>query len=195
MKKGILAAAIAATMVAAPAMAKDISYTYIEGNYLKLDVDGDKADGFVLAGSASLNDNVFLRVSAGKVETQDELTIGPFSDKIEVTERMIGLGFHGPLSETVDGVFTLSFYDQEAEFADFEVDSDGELIQAGVRSQFANGSGEFSISLDHARGEFDNETGMSVGLRGYLNEALSVAFGYSTLDDTDGIKLSLRAEF
>lgn len=193
MKKTLITAALAAGL-AMPVMAADLSYTYAEIGVSKIDLDGEDATGFGLKGSVAVHENIYILGSYASAESDDDYTILGVTDEITYDSYSLGVGFRTPLSKTVDFTAEVSLVEGELEFAGTEVDNDGELISAGIRAAVGK-NGELNFSVDHARGDDDNETGFSVGGLIGVTEQIDLGLDYGSIDDVDTLTFSARFNF
>ncbi|WP_372783668.1 porin [Litorivivens sp.] len=193
MKKNLIAAMLAAG-VAMPAFAADLSYTYAEVGVAKIDLDGEDAMGFGVKGSVSVHENVYILGAYSQAETDDEYIIMGITDEISMDSYSLGVGFRTAVSETVDFVAEVSLVESEIEFAGIDVDNDGELLSAGVRAEISKNA-ELNFSVDHARGDDDNETGFSIGGLYGASETVDLGLEYGSIDDVDTLTFSARFNF
>lgn len=122
-KKLLLASLLA---VPAVSMAEGLSYSYLEGSYQSLDIDGfPDIDGFGIAGSFLVGKNVFVAgdYSFLDVDGGGDLNIGN-----------VGVGFRHGLNETVDFVAGASLVFAEAKGGGGSEDDTGYRISGGVRA-------------------------------------------------------------
>lgn len=121
----ILLASLLTAVLLMPAsvMAKDISFTYLEGtaNYADPDV-GDGSTGYRVEGSLGLLLG-FYGFARWEAVDIDELDSGD----LESTD--LGIGWHIGLGDTVQGLVELSYTDREAG----PFDEDGYTASVGVR--------------------------------------------------------------
>jgi len=87
-------------LFAAPTMAADISYNFIEVGYQEIDIDGGflggldiDGDGYGIAGSFELNENWFVAASYAKAE---------FDFGVDLDQVALGAGYHVPISDNAD---------------------------------------------------------------------------------------------
>ena len=111
-----------ALLAAPPALAKDISFTYLEGAIQYTDPDiGDSDPGYRVEGSLGLLLGFY---AFGTWESAD---IGDLDGDLEATD--IGLGWHIGLGDTVQGLAELAYTDRELG----PFDEDGYTASLGVR--------------------------------------------------------------
>ncbi len=107
---------------AAPAQAKDISYTYVDGTYQSIDPDFGSSDtGYRIEGSLGLLLGFY---GFGLWESAD---IDDLDGDLSAAD--LGLGWHLGLGDTVHGLVELAYTDRELG----PLDSDGYTASVGVR--------------------------------------------------------------
>lgn len=150
MKRSALAlAALLALPLAS--QAADLSYSYLEADYVHVDPDNfGNLDGYALRGSGAINEN--FNVIAGWTKINQD---APFSD---TKAWYLGLGYHVPVSDKTD-LFAEAAYNKETTF-----DRDGGSARVGVRSALtANLEGSAFVAyqkLDHT------EANRAIGVSG-----------------------------
>jgi len=179
-------------MCAAPALAEELSYSYIDLGYEAvefdvapgLNVDGD---GFAIGGSFEGGDS--WNVIAGYGSTN-------FDFSVDLNEFIIGAGYHTPISDQVDFVAELAYVGIDVEVLGTSVlDDDGIGASVGLRGMMSDvvelsgsinyvdlgGSGETSFDADAwfnlspafalgiNAGFGDDVTSYGVGVRWYFN--------------------------
>ena len=120
MKRSALALA---ALLALPfaSQAADLSYSYLEADYVHVDPDNfDNANGYALRGSGAINEN--FNVIAGWTKINHD---APFGDQ---KAWYLGFGYHVPVADNTD-LFTELAYNKETTF-----DNDGASARVGVRS-------------------------------------------------------------
>ena len=122
-------------VLAAPALAAELSYNIIQAGYERIETDGTSpgiepdGDGFSLGGSFEIGENWF----AGAGYSRLGVDFGSGSD-VDVDELSIGLGLHAPLNENVDFVATVQYLRREvSESAVGPIKEDGYGATIGVR--------------------------------------------------------------
>jgi Ax21 family sulfation-dependent quorum factor len=141
----ILAAALAIPFTAANA--GDLSYSYLEAGYLRVDPDGaGKDDTFGIAGSGAITENFNV------VADYSRLSEGGF----DANSYSVGLGYHTPINDTVDFVTQLSYDKVSGDF-----DGHGYTVKGGVRASFTPNF-EGGASLVYSDFEDDNSTSLEI---------------------------------
>ena len=132
MKKQLaLAVALAAASFAATA--GELSYSYVEGGYLRTDINnlGD-GDGFAVNGSVALNESFHL---FGGYSMQDASEQGV---DVDLDALRIGAGWNHAMGDRVDFVARAAYEHSEVDagiagFGSIDGESDGYSIEAGFR--------------------------------------------------------------
>ncbi|ETN91410.1 sulfation-dependent quorum factor, Ax21 family [Gammaproteobacteria bacterium MOLA455] len=191
-KKALIIGAIASiASFSATAEQSALSYTYAGIGYETGDIADIDFSGFGIYGSKALNESFFLTGSYLSIESDDQFTDGFVTDDIEATGFQFGVGFHTPISPTVDFVSTLSYSDAEVEFADESEDGNGYVLAAGVRA-LPSDVLELSAFIDYADVDDGSETGYSLGARYFTTPDISLGLGYGSSDDFDAITFDVR---
>ena len=129
--------ALALLALAAPAMAGDLSYSFVQGGYQRIDFDDDfigsvDGDGFGLGFSFEVGENFFVAGSYGTAELDADAFFG-FS--VDFDQTAIGVGYHAPISDKTDFFGTVSWVKAEASISGFgSEDEDGYGLGLGMRS-------------------------------------------------------------
>lgn len=146
----LLALALAAAPLAAPA--EELSYSYIEGGYQRLDID-DIAEGNGGALNASLAITDKLHVFGGYSRHTEETTLavdpafGELRLDTDINLYRVGLGFNHSFNERLDLVVRGAYERAHADFAasddvggsgSFDGKVEGYSAEAGVRSLLAD---------------------------------------------------------
>jgi hypothetical protein len=130
MRKSVALPAIAALVLAGPAMADGFSYSYIEGALggSDLEIDGlsgsADGEGGALGGAVEFGPHAFGFVNFTSLEYEDVLTIGSGS---------LGVGFNWPLSPKLDLVSGVSFERVRLEADGDDTSEDGYGLSVGLR--------------------------------------------------------------
>ncbi|MGI9201177.1 MAG: hypothetical protein ACR2QL_08970 [Woeseiaceae bacterium] len=114
------------------AMADGPSYSYIEGLYQEVDVDGGDGDGYTVSGSVAINESwyVFADYSGA------ELDAGPFT--ADYDRFALGAGWHSAISDKTDWFVSASYVNAELSANGFgSVDESGLGASIGIRSMFS----------------------------------------------------------
>jgi len=178
-----------AGIVAAPALADDLNYTYIEGGYVDTELDGGidvDGDGLLLEASFAITESLFV---AGGYTTQD-FDLGVDYDRVQV-----GVGGHVSLAPNFDLVGQLSYVDVTVDtpFGDFDDDGFGAMV--GVRSRILEvvelEGGLSYVDLDDG----GDDTALNLRGRYYFTPALAAGVGLDIGDDVTTWRATLRYQF
>lgn len=140
------AIALLAALAAAPiaANAGDLSYTWLEGGYVRSDRDAlDSGNGFGVRGSAAITDSLHF---FGGYERTDQ-------DEADLANWRAGLGYNLAVGDDVDLIARVSY--ERADY-DFIGDGDGFGVEVGVRAALGPAF-EASAGLRYADIDLDSE--------------------------------------
>lgn len=188
----LLAAVILATSTGA--VAKDISYDFIQGTYNSVDIDnGPDGDGLGISGSFSITPHIAF--SAGYSSTDFDLFNG---NDVDINEFNFGLTAHTSVAPGTDVFGNFSIVKAEIErsniFFTDEEDDTGNAITLGLRHM---ASQQVELDLNFSRVDVfdDAETAIGFGARFYASNKLSLGIAYATGDDVDTLSFSVRYDF
>jgi len=111
------------------AMADGPSYSYIEGLYQEVDLDGTDGDGYTVSGSVEINESwfVFLDYSSAEIDA------GFFSADFD--RWALGAGWHAAISDKADWFVSASYVGAEISAGPFGSESEsGFGASVGLRS-------------------------------------------------------------
>ena len=157
MKKFVLAALLAAAPFAASA--GELSYTYVEGGFARINADDSffgnpEADGGFIRGSYDIGSGINAFGGVSRVSEGLDFVPGVDLD-LDLTQFEIGLGYHQAMSDRVDLVAELAWVrlDVDAEAGGFRSDdsANGGRVAVGVRGQF-NDALEGSLKANYYDG-------------------------------------------
>jgi hypothetical protein len=113
----------------ASAHAGDLSYTYAEGGFGRVDMDSiDTGDGYFVGGSVAFGTN-WLGFAEYNTSSFDQSGVSA-----DVDEFQVGFGGHFPISKAVDFVGRLAYVDEKVDVSGFgSADDNGYMLSAGVR--------------------------------------------------------------
>jgi hypothetical protein len=180
--------------LAAPALAGDLSYDYVEFGYQKVEFDDDlfpgidiDGDGFDISGSFEVGEDWFIDVGYSKLD---------FDFGVDLEQLQIGGGWHTDISPNTDFFATLSYVSAEVSASGFgSVDEDGFGATVGVRGMLAE-DWELGGSIAYVDlGDGADGTAFSAWLLYSISDAFSAGFTISTDDDLTGYGLSGRFYF
>lgn len=138
---------LAVVCLAAPAMAEDLSYNFVQAGYGWLTIDDDfisgdiDGDGFNVSGSVEVGENWFIVANYASAD---------FDFGIDLDELGVGVGFHAPVSDRADFFTTVSYLSAEVSLSGFgTADDDGFGIAVGLRGM-ASDKIELSGAISYA---------------------------------------------
>ena len=186
--------AIAALAAMASAHAGDLSYTYAEGGYGRVDMDSiDTGDGFFVGGSLAFGTN-WLGYAEYSTSNFDESGVDADLDEIQV-----GFGGHFPISKAVDFVGRLGYVQEKVDvnspLGGGSADEDGYMLSAGVRGHVMDKL-DLMGSVDYTDlGNAGDDTGLS--LRGLyeFTDAFSAGARVGFSDDVTTYGIFARFSF
>lgn len=174
------------------AYAEGFDYSFIEGSYSQIDVDGlGDGDGLGFGGSYAFTDSLhaFGSFESGEIDV-DLGTLG--SVGVDVDTMKAGVGFNTPLSESVDLIASASYLSMDLS----GFDDSGYEVGVGLRAM-ASPVLELSGGIDYADvGDIlDGETSFSAGFLYHFSDAVAVGAGGSWGDDMSTYALNGRFSF
>ncbi|MDH5433872.1 MAG: porin family protein [Gammaproteobacteria bacterium] len=168
--------------------AAEFDYDYGQINYYSGDFDG-----MGVTGSFVVNKEFF--VIADYIGVSE--SVGGFD--IDYSQFSIGAGYHMPMSDKTDAVFTVSFVDASVDIPNIVVpgattfDDTGLQLTAGVRHNL-NATFELEGGVRYID-TFNGDSGLYGSARYKINKTMSAALKYSSGDYNDGIGLDFRFKF
>ena len=172
---------------AAPALAGDLSYNYLQLGYQRVDVDDINVDGdgFGLGGSFEVGENWFIQAGYATAE----LDFG-----VDLDQLGVGVGYHVDMSENADFFATLSYVSVEASVPGFgSADDDGFGVSIGVRGMVSE-----QVELTGSLGYVDlSDSGDSTSLNAaaFYNFTDAFALGLVLGTDDDVTSYGLAGRF
>lgn len=165
-----LALAPAAVLAASP------DYTYIEGAYVNIDIDGiDDGDGFGIGGSAEVGENIFIFANYA--------TVG-FSFGVDFDTITAGIGYKSAISDTTDVNVSIAYVNAQLDAGIFgSIDDDGYGLDVSLRSMV---SSEFELKGGISYVDFGNggdDTAFHVGGVYSFNDSFAVTGDISVGND------------
>lgn len=185
--------AVVALAGMASAQAEDLSYSYAEGGFGRVDIDSiDEGDGYFIGGSLGFGTSWlgFVEFSTADFE------VG--SVDATVDELQIGFGGHFPMAEGVDFVGRLAYVDQSIEvdtpFGGGSADENGYMMSAGMRGRALERL-DLMGAIEYVDVGDEDDTGLALrGLYDFTNMfSLGARVGYS--DDATEYGLFARFTF
>lgn len=168
-----------ASLALAPAavLADSPEYTYIEGAYVNIDIDGiDDGDGFGIGGSAEVGENIFIFANYA--------TVG-FSFGVDFDTIEAGIGYKSAISDTTDVNVSIAYVNAEVDAGVFgSFDDDGYGLDVSLRSMVSN---EFELNGGIAYVDFGgsggDDTSFHVGGVYSFNDSFAVTGDISVGED------------
>lgn len=186
--------ALVALAGVASAHAGDLSYSYFEGGFSRMDIDGiDTGDGYFVGGSLGIGAN-WLGFAEWSTASFDESGVNA-----DVDELQIGFGGHFAMSDRADFVGRLAYVDESVDVSSAlgsgSASENGYMVSAGIRGRALErldlmGSIEY-VDL----GDAGDDTGFSFrGVYDFTEMfSLGARIGYS--DDTNEYGVFGRVRF
>ncbi len=185
----LIAAAVFATLSVAT-LADDMSYSYVEGGIVQVDIDGaGDGTGFLIGGSIKFADKLFGFVDFRNVN----IDVGRGDADVEAAS--VGLGGRLPLSDKADFIMRFGAVRADAAVGGFRGDDNGYLIGLGLRGR-ASDVFEMEGGLEYVEiGNGGGETGVKVDGRYFFTPNFSVGLGGTLADKQTDARLIARYSF
>lgn len=171
----------------------NLSWNYVSAGVFTGEIGDLDFTGLGLGGSLALNDQIYMQGGYSTAESDDSFGVGNARDDIDLDTWRLGLGFHTPVNQTTDGFVSLSYVDNDVNFAGFSEDGSGNILEAGLRGRNSQEL-EWNASIFRSDIEDNDEIGLQVGARYFLQPNTSLGLNYQTADDTDLLALDLRLD-
>lgn len=174
---------ITLVLLAAPALAGDLSYSYVGGSYQTIEIDNDfgpnpDGDGLAVEFSFDIAANWYLVGEYGK---------GDLDFGIDLDTTSFGAGYHAPISDRADVFANLTYESWDLGFAD----DDGFGVAVGVRGYLADRV-EMTGRVNYVDiGDFDDT---SFGVTGLYEFTDAFAAGLA-IDSGDVTTFGVTARF
>jgi hypothetical protein len=167
--------------------AADLDYTYFEGRYI-LDgevEDVDDYDGFALAGSYQLTNDIFVF---------GQYFDGEFDDiDGDLSSYLFGAGYIYPLNESWDANFSFGYGKYEIDTRRGDVDDNGFVLTGGVRGMFKP---KIELRADLNYSKFDeSDTYLTLGGDYYFMPNVSAGIAFNIGGDSDSFSIGGRYYF
>ena len=177
----------------ASASAQGFDYNYFSVGYQRMELDtglGDvDGDGFGVDGSFAINDNWFIFGAYGMGEFEEQ------GVTLDVDTLSAGIGWHTPLSETVDFVTGLSYEYVDVGASGFgSADENGYGLGVGLRFQ-ASEAIELNGGINYIDYGDGDDTTFGVGLLYGVSESVDIGVSADWGDDVSSYGLSGRFYF
>lgn len=181
---------IAALLASVSMGASAANFNY---NYGQIGYETGDFEGLALTGSFEINNKMFVLARYADV-TDDSAGVD-----IDYSEYSIGAGYHMPVNQQTDAVFTLSFHNGEVDvpaigfFPGYTDDDNGIMGTAGVRFS-VNSQVELAGHIFHTT-IFDGDTGVYGEARYNINQQMSAGLNFTSSDAIDGLGINFRMGF
>ncbi|MDH3988260.1 MAG: porin family protein, partial [Gammaproteobacteria bacterium] len=177
----------------ASASAQGFDYNYFSVGYQRLnlddgfiDVDGD---GIGLSGSFELNESFFIFAGYAMGEFKEQ------GITVDVDSLNAGIGWHTPLSETLDFVAGLSYEYVEVGASGFgSEDENGYGLGVGLRYQ-ASDAIELNAGINYVDLGDGDDTGFGVAMLYGVSESVDIGLSADWGDDSSAYGISGRFYF
>lgn len=171
------------------ATAQDLSYSYVQGGYERVDLDvggSVDGDGFNFGGAVQVAENWHILANYSSTD---------FDFGIDFSQATIGAGYHNPISRNTDWFGELFFVRAEADGFGASADDSGIGARLGLRSMI---SPDFELFGAISHIDLDDGvsgTGIGGGFWYTLSGNLAVGLSASFDDDATAYGLGLRLYF
>ncbi len=164
------------------AMADGLSYSYVEADYVDVDVDnGPSGDGFGLRGSVGFADNWFA--FADYVDAS--------VDVVDIENIAVGIGGHYSLGTNFDAVGRIGYTETDLSAGPFSASDDGYLLSLGLRGQMSQLEMEGHVVYTDLSDGGD-ETAFEVAGRWNFTSMFSAGVAYRIGDDANVLYAGVR---
>ena len=192
MKKSLT---LALLLAAAPlaASAGELSYTYVEADFNRTNVDLDTVDfdfdGYALRGSFEFGKSSLYAFGGYAASTNDDLGID-----IDLNESQLGLGYHHTVSDNADFLAEISYVNAEVKVAGFSEDADAYRASIGFRGEIAENF-EGQLKVNYTDGDGSSEFAPSFGVQWKFNQTWGLVGDAELGSDTKRDLVGIRASF
>lgn len=145
MKNSVLALALVAALPFAASAADGVNYNYVEGGYVKSNVEGPDADGWALKGSVAVHPNFHL---FGEFDQQDVDNVN-----IDIDHWRAGVGYNLGISPNADLLARVAYEKYDADLVDF----DGYSAEVGVQGSLLPSLNGYALAGYEDGDEFDGD--------------------------------------
>lgn len=159
-------------------------------NYGQVGYETGDFEGLILTGSFEINKDMFVIARYAALSNDDA------GSDIDYTDISVGAGYHMPIDNKTDAVFTVSFDSGEVDVPAIPAassDDTGILLTAGVRHNL-NAKVELAGNIYHIT-TFDGDTGVQGEVRYNINNKMSAGLSFASGDYLDGLGLNFRMGF
>ena len=181
----VLGATILALASLGASAADNVSYSYIDLNYVNTDLErGPSGDGFGVRGSVGFAGNFFVFADYTTLDFDD----------VDADQYAVGLGGHMEMSEVIDLTGRLGYVEADLSAGGDGFDSDGYMASLGVRGRMdafeLEGQG---IYRDFSDG--GDEFALNVAGRYFFSTNFAVGAEYEIGDDAQNFIVGIRFTF
>lgn len=184
-KNFLLPTILSVAMIPMAALAEQPSYNFVEGGYLRVnldDIDIDP-DGIYLKGNFALGDSVFFR--GGYIKVEEEISDFFGSVDVEVQELQLGLGYRMPMGVNSSWYVAVDYLTGEIEIEFFgDADTDGFQLATGARG-YVSEKVELYGELGYVDVEGENGLAASVGGIFHLTRQFGLTLEAGLDDDSN----------
>lgn len=172
--------AAALLCISAPAFSQDVSYSYIQAEYLDVDVDDNfffdlDGDGYRVSGSVELGDNWFVFGDFTNVD---------FNTGVDLDQFRVGGGFFANVWGDTDWFVALSYEDLEASANGVSATGDGLGVETGLKN-LSFGRLEWKGSISYVDfGDDGDSLALNTGLWYTVSGNFAIGADASFDDDT-----------
>jgi hypothetical protein len=169
-----------------------LSYSHFEVAYQTGELLDEEYDGLGISGSVAILDSVFLIGSYNSLTSNDEYYYSSYEvDDIELTQFSLGIGAHATIAASSDFLASISYVDNELEFAGLSAEGNGYSVSLGIRTKPSREL-ELMAQFNYANIEDETETGYNFSARIFPVEKVSFGLMYSSADELDALSLGVR---
>lgn len=186
MKRTTIALLTALALTPMAASAADVSYSYIEGGYLRVDPDDiGSEDGFGGRGSGAITDNIHVFGGFDRVQ----IDVG--NRDFDLDQLRFGIGYNTPISNNVDFVGRVAYERIDADDID---DGNGFSVEAGVRGAFSQNF-EGSAAIRYTDIEDGDDTQLVLGGQYKFNPTWGINAEVALSNDGNAFFIGPRVSF
>jgi Ax21 family sulfation-dependent quorum factor len=192
MKRSLLALALLAGLPLS-AQASELSYNFIEADYLRVNIDdADDFDpaGFGLRGSFAMGEQFYGFGSY--LSASDD--VGGFD--LDVDQSQLGLGYRHGVSDKADFIAELSWINQSVDVDGLgEADGNGGKLSVGIRGLMGDQFEGYAKANYLDGSDFDGDFSATLGAQFRFNETWGLTGEAEFGGDGDVYMIGVRASF
>lgn len=193
--KKLLISAFAAMTLSAAAQASDLSYSYIEGGLIGTSNESIDTSGFVIGAGYAFTDNLFAKGSYSEREANEATPTVDGDKKSHYENTVIGFGANLPISRVADFILTAAHSKLTVDLGSDSSSYSANMLGAGVRTELPMGSQtELEVGVIQHYSQGESASGLEASLRTYVAKDYSLSLSYSSIDEMDAAKLTLRKD-